>query len=283
MSSNNTILCLSTPITENKTPSLSLIVPCHNESYRIFQLLKGLKSFIKAFSDTPLEIILINAASSDNTLKKLSQIKQFILEFSSKENQKYEPNIRVVDFKRSGKGAAINEGIRLSSGEWVFLCDADFPLRKKAWNVLRSSFYQHKNADFICGLRKVNKHSRPKFRQFISQVFRSLSNKIVLNNTAETQIKDPQCCIKIIRADLAKNWANQSKQKGFLWDLEWLRAAVEHHLTVASIPLSWNDPYKSHINWFIDPIRMFIGLFELRYQDSFYLPESYILGNGFEH
>lgn len=283
MTSAEHTLRIKKPIIEYTTPSLSLIVPCHNESYRIFQLLKGLRSFIKAFADTPLEIILVNAASSDSTLKKLSQIKQFILDISSKENQAYQNKIKIIDFKMSGKGAAINEGIRVSSGKWVFLCDADFPLRKRAWSVLRSSFFQHKNADFICGLRKINNHSRPKYRQLISQVFRTFSNKIVLNKKAKTQIKDPQCCIKIIKSDLAKNWAKQSKQKGFLWDLEWLRAAVEHRLTVASIPLSWNDPYKSHINWFVDPIRMFIGLFELRYQDSFYLPESYILGNGFEH
>lgn len=266
-------------------PLLSLIVPCHNESHRILQLLKGIQSFKKAFSEIQFEIILVNAASKDDTLNRIKQIKEYLDLWIPQQDfiLKTVPIIKVVNFNQSGKGAAINEGIKKSIGKWVFLCDADFPLREKSWNILKSSFFKHKNVDFICGLRKISKHSRAISRTFISKAFSSISNKIILNSSKNPSLKDPQCCIKIIRSDLAKHWAKQSKQKGFLWDLEWLRAAVEHHLIVASIPLSWNDPYKSHINWFIDPIKMLIGLFELRYQDSFYLPESYILGTGFEH
>ena len=103
---------------KSSQPLLSLIVPCHNESHRILQLLKGIQSFKRAFSEIHFEIILVNAASKDDTLSRIKQIKEYLDLWIPQQDLilKTVPIIKVVNFNQTGKGAAINEGIKKSIG-----------------------------------------------------------------------------------------------------------------------------------------------------------------------
>ncbi|MBT3721197.1 glycosyltransferase family 2 protein [archaeon] len=99
------------PQIKSNFPLVSVIVPAYNEEENIISTLKSLKKI-----DYPkLEFIIINDGSKDQTSKKITEY----LKKGSK-------NIRFIDnFKNQGKSAVLNQGIKISKGEFVVCMDAD--------------------------------------------------------------------------------------------------------------------------------------------------------------
>lgn len=92
---------------------ISVIVPCYNVGYFIDRLLDCLVRQTMPLSD--FEIILINDASTDNTLEKLMTWEE-----------KYEDSIIIINFEENmGQGTARNVGMENASGEYIAFIDAD--------------------------------------------------------------------------------------------------------------------------------------------------------------
>jgi glycosyltransferase involved in cell wall biosynthesis len=97
-------------VTVNK---ISCIVPVFNESDQITDFIEKLIiELLKIHSI--IEILIVNDGSTDDTANK-------ILKFKSNKNIKY------IEFSRNfGKEAAITAGLEISSGDCVYIIDADF-------------------------------------------------------------------------------------------------------------------------------------------------------------
>lgn len=100
-------------ITINQTPTLSIVVPCYNES-------EGLLCFYERVArvlencNLDYEIIFINDGSDDQTLQVMSSLRQI--------NQK----VKLIDLSRNfGKEIAMTAGIDFASGAAVIVIDAD--------------------------------------------------------------------------------------------------------------------------------------------------------------
>src|SRR5690625_4858652 len=91
--------------------SVSCIIPCYNSQKYITKTIKSvLNQTIK-----PLEIILINDKSTDNTL-------QILKDFGTK----YDDLIRIIDLKENkGSSFARNYAVQYASGDYVFFMDSD--------------------------------------------------------------------------------------------------------------------------------------------------------------
>jgi glycosyltransferase involved in cell wall biosynthesis len=94
---------------------LSIIIPAYNEEKNIESTLFELESYMGNYNGcSSWEIITINDGSSDNTLKILNNIKA---------SKKW---LKVVDLvKNYGRGRALREGFRESSGDIIVSLDAD--------------------------------------------------------------------------------------------------------------------------------------------------------------
>ena len=91
--------------------ALSVVIPCKNSEKTIPVQLNALS---QQSWDRPWEIIVVDNGSQDKTLDVLYSY------------QKKLSNLKVHEAKeRSGAGYARNEGIRISSGLSIALCDAD--------------------------------------------------------------------------------------------------------------------------------------------------------------
>ena len=123
----------------SKSILISVIIPIYNEQNTILNLLK---SFSKLRQVINLEIILINDGSNDNTLS--------ILE----DNEALYNKLINLD-KNYGKGKAIIEGIKISSGTHIYFQDAD--LEYPSENLLKFyKKYNSTNADLIIGSRFIS-------------------------------------------------------------------------------------------------------------------------------
>lgn len=94
--------------------TVSIVVPCFNESEVIDTTVAELLSVTRSIENYQFEIIFVNDGSSDNTETKL-------LSYS----QQYD-NIRIISFSRNfGHQQAVSAGLDVSSGDAVVLIDAD--------------------------------------------------------------------------------------------------------------------------------------------------------------
>ena len=93
--------------------SLSVIVPCYNMAPYLDRALNCLSKQWNGRTD--YEIILVNDASTDNTLDMLNDYKS-----------RYPENVVIVDRKQNGGlGAARNSGLEAAKGDWVVFFDPD--------------------------------------------------------------------------------------------------------------------------------------------------------------
>jgi len=101
-------------------PCISVIIPFFNAEAH---LSKCLRSLMDQDISEPLEILLINDCSTDNSLEI---IKNFNF-----------PNIKIFSLeKNSGPSAARNKGIEKANGEYLFFLDADDFILKETLNLL---------------------------------------------------------------------------------------------------------------------------------------------------
>ena len=97
------------------TKILSIIIPAYNEENTIKLILDKIDSVTLLF-DIKKEIVIIDDCSTDQTLKT---IKTYITN---------NPNLDIKFFKQKvnlGKGAAIHEGIKQATGDYIIIQDAD--------------------------------------------------------------------------------------------------------------------------------------------------------------
>ena len=97
---------------------LSIIVPVYNEMNTIFEVLSKVSS-VKLQNNIEKEIIVVNDKSTDRSNQ---EIERYIKEFSDN-------NIRLINHDvNRGKGGALHSGIKLATGDYVIIQDADLEL-----------------------------------------------------------------------------------------------------------------------------------------------------------
>jgi cellulose synthase/poly-beta-1,6-N-acetylglucosamine synthase-like glycosyltransferase len=117
-------------------PSVSLVIPFRNEEKNIPALLNDIHQF-----DYPVELvecIFVNDHSDDNSVSVI-------------ENAKLKFPFKIIQSSSNGKKAAITNGVKLATNNWIVTTDADTRWDAKALRMLLShpKLYE---VDMICGV-----------------------------------------------------------------------------------------------------------------------------------
>lgn len=127
-----------------KYPAVSIVVPAYNEGNNIIATLDSLVQL--DYPKNKLEIIAVNDGSTDNTRRI---VKDFIAQ-----NRTFD--IKLIDKKNGGKGAALNDGLRAAKGEFFICLDADSIVAKDSLKKILPHF-TNKNIAVVLPLLKVSK------------------------------------------------------------------------------------------------------------------------------
>jgi len=146
---------------------VSVIVPVYNEESTIINVLKSISK--QDIEGVEFEVIVINDGSYDSTYSLLSQ-----------HNELYDININFND--NHGKGYAVREGIKVSTGDYILFQDADLEYNPDDYLTILQPIILF-DADLVIGSRFIAPvYSRVAYywhkvgNNFITWMFNILNN-----------------------------------------------------------------------------------------------------------
>ena len=199
---------------------ISILIPLYNEENTVIEILEKVN---KQNNETvSLEVIVIDDGSTDGSAELLS-----------KNVELYNHFIKLK--KNSGKGAAIKEGLKIATGDYILFQDADLEYDPNDYSKI---FYviENFNAEVIIGSRNLS----PDYIR-VYNFFHKLGNKVItgifnlLNNTTFTDIYSCYLCIKKESVDI-----NKIKSKGWEQHAEILSLAIQNSTIHYEVPISYS-------------------------------------------
>lgn len=118
---------------------ISIIVPAYNEEKTIIPLLESVQQTVNELSTVAIEVIVVNDSSTDNTGTLLNENTALYDHLISTRHQ-------------SGKGGAILEGLKQSTGDYILFQDADLEYSPKEFEKLFKPILEFE-ADVVIGSR----------------------------------------------------------------------------------------------------------------------------------
>jgi glycosyltransferase involved in cell wall biosynthesis len=181
---------------------LSIIMPAYNEANTILITLQNVLN-VKLINEIEKEIIIIDDCSTDETGDVITKY----IEQHPHAGIKYHAHTY-----NSGKGAAIHSGIKMATGDYLIIQDADLEYNPQEYNSLLLPV-TNGIADIVYGSRFIG--GKPhrilffwhtignKFLTFLSNMFSNLN------------LTDMETCYKLFRTDIIKSIPLQEKRFGF--------------------------------------------------------------------
>lgn len=231
---------------------VSVVIPCFNEGRTIYQNIKKINVYLEEHFEQ-FEIITVNDGSADNTLSELRLVQQ-------------EVPIKIINIENNaGKGKAVRDGILSSQYEVVMFLDADLAIPieelEKFLAAITAGADMAIASRFVPGLKVL----KPVlwYRQVMEKVFRMM-RKIILNSW---KIQDTQCGFKVFKQDVARRIFSMATVDRFAFDSEIIFIAKKLGYSIKELPITLQNPTKSSVRIFFDPLNMFFALLKIRFND----------------
>ena len=195
--------------------TLSVVIPVLNEEKTINKILiKVLKQ------KSAVEVIVIDDGSTDRTLEVLKNF--------SKTNKK----IKLLRHKKNlGKGAAVINGLKKVSSDYLLIQDADLEYNPDEYIKLVSKV----SADTVVyGSRMIKKNTHAYERTYIG----NLVLTYICNFLFGTKLTDSYTCYKLLPTKIAKKL--NLKSQGFELEAEITAKLAKKKINIFEVPISYS-------------------------------------------
>ncbi len=216
---------------------LSIIIPAYNESKKIKKDIYAADKFIQDNFDSG-QIIVVDDGSEDETTEVAQSIRNEI-----------KTELDVIKLaKNSGKGAAIQEGIKASKGNIILYADAGMtvPFNDSLRGI---KLIKEKKCDIANGSRKLHESNikmKQDFDRRIISLFFGMFTKLFLN--IPNEMTDTQCGFKVYRGEVARELFPQLKITGFLFEIEFILLALKNNYKILEFPITWSCDRDSRLS-----------------------------------
>ncbi len=163
--------------------SLSVVIPTYNELESLTELITALKDVLK--SHNKWEVLFIDDGSTDDSIGFLTEIVTS------------ESNFKLIQLHRNyGKSAALAEGFKVATGDYIITMDADLQDDPKEIPNLISKLEE--GYDLVTGWKKTRKD--PWTKRFPSKIANFVTGLIT-----GVKVHDMNCGLKIYRRAVVKS------------------------------------------------------------------------------
>ncbi len=228
---------------------LAIVIPAHNEQQRIGPTVKAYLDFFGKLKGMKTELIVVLNACTDRTREVVEQ-------YSC-------PELKIIEFKRGGKGFAVIEGFKYAlkgDSNIIGFVDADMATTPAAYYHLYKSLA---GADGVIADRYIKgsvMHPKPTFaRRLVSRLYNAVIRAMFV-----FPYRDTQCGAKIFSRNALKSVSNEIEMTQWAFDVELLYSLNSKGFNIISSPTMWSDKEYSKINAFKAGPIMFLGLVRLR-------------------
>ncbi len=234
---------------------LSIIIPVFNEINYVNKLFDQIKIY---FDKDNVEIIIVDDGSNDGSFETLSEIKE-------KKTYKFSFKLIKLDIN-SGKGKAIQIGIKNSEGEYILLQDADLELDTKDAKEMFDMIISNKDIKCIFGSRYLSgklKKNNYFFNSLVGKI-----NSLIFNIFFSQSLSDVHCGLKILHRSVIEKIKLSVNDFGIEIDLA--SQIVRNHFYIYEFGVSYFFRSKAQgkkITW-IDGLKSFYYLIKVRFFDN---------------
>jgi len=181
---------------------LSIIIPAYNEAKTIHLILDKVKS-VELLNGIQKEIIIVNDRSSDGTAEAIESYMDSNVDL----NIQYHTH----DVNK-GKGAALHTGIKMATGNYLIIQDADLEYDPIEYNILLKPMVEGW-ADVVYGSRFMG--GKPHRILFF---WHSIGNNFLTflsNMFTNLNLTDMETCYKLFRTEIIQPLKLKEKRFGF--------------------------------------------------------------------
>lgn len=185
---------------ETRHRTLSVVIPCYNEEATLATCVDRVRAI--ADDDLSLEIIIVNDASTDNSLSIAKDLER-----------RHHPEIVVAshDVNR-GKGAALRTGFQKATGDYVAVQDADLEYDPMDLKRLLVPLINNQ-ADVVMGSRFLSAGAHR-----VLYFWHSLGNRfltLLSNMFTDLNLTDMETCYKVFRREIIQGISLKENRFGF--------------------------------------------------------------------
>lgn len=200
------------------TPTLSIIIPAYNESKTILRVLESVEKL-----DVSKQVIVVDDGSTDGT-------REIIRALHGRQGIE-----TVLHDRNSGKGAAIQSGIRLAIGEIVIVQDADLEYNPQDILTVIQPILDGES-DVVFGSRYLgNCHQdQSSLHRFGNACLTGFSNWMT-----KQRLTDMETCYKAFRRELIQSIPIEQQRFGF--EPEITAKLAKKKILIREVPISYKS------------------------------------------
>mgnify|MGYP001487612508 CR=1 FL=1 len=235
--------------------NLSIIIPVFNEKNFLSKLFDEIKTY---FNDSNNEVIFVDDGSTDGSTKILTELKE-------KKNYHFLFKLIRLDIN-SGKGKAIQTGIKNSQGEYILLQDADLELDTRDAKEMYDMIINNSEIKCIFGSRYLSgklKKNNYFFNSLVGKI-----NSLIFNIFFAQSLSDVHCGLKILHRNVVEKIKLTVNDFGIEIDLA--SQIVRNNFNIYEFGVSYFFRSKAQgkkITW-IDGLKSFYYLIKSRFFDN---------------
>ena len=234
--------------------SLSIIIPIYNEINYLNEFTNKLNL---SFKNESAEFIFINDGSTDGSAEWLQRYYNNDLNNRSK----------LINFKMNqGKGKAVQEGLKISTGKYILFQDADLEINTQDSYEIYKIIKNDKDIECVFGSRYLS--GKIKKNQNLLNEFIGKLNSILFNLLFNQSLSDVHCGTKIISRNV-KNKLNL-KINDFGLEIDIASQIAKQKIEIYEYGISYfprNRSQGKKITW-VDGVKSYYYLFKTRFIDN---------------
>lgn len=231
-------------------PEVSIVIPAYNESERMKAPLAAVLEYI---SGKPIEVIVVDDGSSDDTAEVAKQVFATAPQVQS----------NVIRYEKNrGKGFAVKTGLQAAKADIGLFSDADLstPIDEmpKLVDPIRNDEF-----DVTIGSRALDRSLIGTHQPWRREQGGRVMN-LIIKTMSGLRFVDTQCGFKAFNLVKFRPLLDMMAIDRFGFDVEFLFVAQHNGLRLKEIPVRWNDVAGSKVSVFRDTRRMITELNQIR-------------------